>query len=223
MHLVLSITRTMHVIYLIKHVLLNDLKVNNTSSFQDLAFRGIGANYSGNKFASVYGDLVTEYFNQETKGTAGPFRQGYSTDTARTNEWVNTVHIHAKLRMAMRNKINIKTSSTHKELTDRAKKNDHKENVTFLKDALKSYNTNPFDEGPAKGFTTGVELNSKVIKGLLKAPTLGYDKFLCFVNSRLIEQTKSMYATIKRQVENAVRLEEAFSYPITSLPLSIAH
>ena len=60
----------------------------------------------------------------------------------------------------------------------------HKENVTSLKDALKSYNTNPFDE--AKAFTTGVELNSKVIKSLeslLKAPTLGYDKFLEFINS----------------------------------------
>ena len=95
--------------------------------------------------------------------------------------------------------------------------------MTSLKDALKSYNTNPFDEGPAKAFTTGVELNSKVIKGHLKAPTLGYDKFLEFVNSRLIEQTKNIYAPIKRQVEKAVRLEEAFSYPITSLPLSIAH
>ena len=93
--------------------------------------------------------------------------------------------------MAMRNKVNIKTSSTHKELTDGAKKR-HKENVTFLKDALKSYNTNPFDEGPAKAFTTGVELNSKVIKGLLKAPTLGNEKFLEPVNSRLIEQTKSI-------------------------------
>ena len=99
----------------------------------------------------------------------------------------------------------------------------HKVNESSLKDALKSYNTNQFDEGPAKAFTTGVELNSKVIKVLLKAPTLGYDKFLDFVNSRLIEQTKSIYAPIKRQVEKAVRLEEAFSYPITSLPLSIAH
>ena len=54
----------------------------------------------------------------------------------------------------------------------------HKENVTSLKDALKSYSTNPFDEGPAEALTTGVELNSKVFKGLLKAPTLGNEKFL---------------------------------------------
>ena len=79
----------------------------------------------------------------------------------------------------------------------------HKENVRSLKDALKSYNINPFNEGPAKAFTTGVELISKVIKGLLKALTSCYDKFL-------IEQTKSIYAPIKRQVEKAVRLEEAF-------------
>ena len=61
-----------------QHILLNDLKVNSTSSFQDLAFRGMGANYFGNKFTSVHGDLVTDYFNREIKGTgtAGPFRQG---------------------------------------------------------------------------------------------------------------------------------------------------
>ena len=41
-----------------QHALVNDLKVNNTSSFQDLAFRGMGANYSGTKFASVHGDLT---------------------------------------------------------------------------------------------------------------------------------------------------------------------
>ena len=57
-----------------QHILLNNLKVNNTSSFQDLAVRGMGANYSGNKFASVHGDLVTEYLNREIKGTARPFR-----------------------------------------------------------------------------------------------------------------------------------------------------
>ena len=73
-----------------------------------------------------------------------------------------------------------------------------------------------------------------------------------FVNSRLIEQTKSIYAPIKRQnidtgmkkirktpkkisvlkedvqafgllMEKAVNLEGAFSYPIKSLPLIIAH
>ena len=44
-----------------QYVLLNDLKVSNTTSFQDLVFRGMGANYSDNKFASVHGDLVTEY------------------------------------------------------------------------------------------------------------------------------------------------------------------
>ena len=89
-----------------QHVLLTNLKLNQSQSFEDLKLRGIGANYSGDKFAAVHGDLVTEYFNRETKGTAGPFRQGYSTNITTSNKWVNTVHIHAKLRMVMRGKVN---------------------------------------------------------------------------------------------------------------------
>ena len=84
-----------------QHVLLNDLKIKNNAAYKDLKLKGMGANYSGSKFAAVHGDLVTEYFNRETKGTAGPFRQGYSTNIETTNKWVNIVHIHAKLRMAM--------------------------------------------------------------------------------------------------------------------------
>ena len=98
----------------------------------------------------------------------------------------------------------------------------HKENVTLLKDALKSYNINPLDEGPAKAFTSGVELNSKVIKGLLKAPTLGYDKFLEFVNSRLIEQTKSIYAPQEASGESC-SFGRGIFIPITYLLLSIAN
>ena len=181
-----------------QHVLLNHHQLHNSNAFQDLKERGIGANYSGSKFAAVHGDLVTEYFNRETKGTAGPFRQGYSTNIASTNKWVNTIHIHAKLRMAMRDKVNIKTPSTHKELTDGPKKRHYKD-VLSLKETLKSYKANLFDNGPAKFITTGVEANSKTIQGLLQAPEKGNKEFLKFVEDRLIKKTKSIYSPISKQ------------------------
>ena len=99
-----------------QHVLLNDMRMTNVQAFQDLKVRGFRANYTGSKFATVHGDLVTEYFNRGTKGTAGPFRLGYSNNVDLVNNRVGTVQIHAKLRMAMREKLNIKTSSTHKEV-----------------------------------------------------------------------------------------------------------
>ncbi|XP_057316865.1 uncharacterized protein LOC130657893 [Hydractinia symbiolongicarpus] len=69
-----------------QHVLLTDLKSSNNPAYQELLERGFGANYSGEKFATVHGDLVTEYFNRETKGTAGPFRSGFSTNIDTTNK-----------------------------------------------------------------------------------------------------------------------------------------
>lgn len=39
-----------------------------------------------------------DYFNRESKRTASPFSQRYSTNIAETNKRVSTVHIHAKRR-----------------------------------------------------------------------------------------------------------------------------
>ena len=45
-----------------------------------------------------------------------------------TNKWVDTIRIQAKLRITMRDKVNIKESSTQIELVDTAKKI-HREHV----------------------------------------------------------------------------------------------
>lgn len=71
-----------------------------------------GANFSREQFAAVYGNLATEYLNRETKVTADPFTQVHSVNITATNRWVSTIHIHAKLIMAIHDKINIKTTST---------------------------------------------------------------------------------------------------------------
>ena len=232
-----------------QHVMLNNLKSNSHAAYEDLRIRGFGANYSGEKFATVHGDLVTEYFKRETKGTAGPFRSGYSTNIDITNKWIQTMHIHAKLRTAMREKLRIKTSSTHKELTDSGKSN-HNKNVNSLKEKLRSYKADPFSDGPAKVICTGTEVDAKFIDDVLNAPSIGNERFKEFMKNRLVDGKESFFSPIKKLklqtgiekpkktpkavsilkedrqafgllVSKAASIEEAFAFPITTIPLSL--
>ena len=79
--------------------------------------------------------LSRTYYNRETEVNAGPFRLGFSSDLSITNKWIKNIHIHAKLRIAMRDKLNIKVSSTYKEVTDSGKKM-HQKHVGALKEKL---------------------------------------------------------------------------------------
>ena len=97
-------------------------------------------------FANVHGDLVTEYFNKETEGTAGPFRLGYSRNLDVHSKWRSNIHLHAKLRM-----LKLKTSSKHRELTD-SRRRKHCANVMALKQKLKDNNHDPFSEDAAKSY-----------------------------------------------------------------------
>ena len=95
---------------------------------------------------------MTELFNKETKGTAGPFRSGFSTDSEKVNNWVNTIHIHSALRVALHQTLHLKTSSKHKELTDRGKRL-HRDHVVNLKRKLQGYGTDPFSGESPKNLT----------------------------------------------------------------------
>ena len=57
-------------------------------AFQELEYHGYGGSITGSTFSSLHGDLLTELFNKETKGTAGPIRSGFSTNTAAVNTLV---------------------------------------------------------------------------------------------------------------------------------------
>ena len=101
------------------------------------------------------------------------FRQGSKDNIVATNEWANTIHTHVKLKIAILYKINIKTSSTNKELADYPKRIQIKTkaatpraclNVCSLKETWKSHKMNRIDKGSAKILTTGVETCSKVIQ-----------------------------------------------------------
>ena len=52
--------------------------------------------------------------------------------------------------MAMHDKVNIKTSSTQKHLSDSAKNKKHQELVWTLKETFKPFEMNPIDSGLAK-------------------------------------------------------------------------
>ena len=145
--------------------------------------------------------------------------------------------------------MNIKTSSTHKGVTEGGKKK-HDTHVKSLKETLKSYNTNPFDNEPVKVLTTGVEAEINMVNGLLEALNIGNKRFLEFVNNCFIKKTRSMFLPItklnlesgikkrKRKaraveilkedvqaflVGKSVSLDEALRYPITSVSLSLAY
>ena len=79
-------------------------------SFQELKIKGMSGSLTGDTFSAIHGDLMTELFNRETKGTSGPFRSGFSTDIDAVNTWVNTIHIHAMLRKGLHRLLHMKTS-----------------------------------------------------------------------------------------------------------------
>lgn len=55
------------------------------------------------------GEMVTEYFNKEIKGTAGPFHSGFSADTHAVNDWIR--HINTYLRQAFWTALSVKPSA----------------------------------------------------------------------------------------------------------------
>ena len=115
----------------------------NSPAYQDLKHYGYGASLTGSRFNGLHGVLMTELFNKETKGAAGPFRSGYSTDMQSVNTWVRTSHIHCRLRIELKQKMRLLTFATHKELTPRR----HAEHVNSLKKTLKTYQVDLFSDG----------------------------------------------------------------------------
>ena len=106
-----------------QHVFLTDMNNKNEDAVIDLKTHGFGCTTSDTaKFAAKHGNLETEHFNRETKGTAGPFRSGYSANIHAVNRWIKTTHCHAKIRTSVKSQFRIFTSSVHKELTPKNKK-----------------------------------------------------------------------------------------------------
>ena len=141
-----------------QHVYLNNLLRKDKIVAKDVISKGYGASSSGDSFSTIHGDLVTEHFNKETKGTAEPFRSGYSTAIYAVNKWIKTSHIHSKMRTMLRKSLKVFTSQVHKEMTP-GNKRLHFEHVRSLKAELKQNNVNIFRGGPARNLTTGREID----------------------------------------------------------------
>ena len=105
--------------------------------------KGFGASLTGDVFSTIHDDLVTELFNKETKGTSDAFRCGFNTNTVSVNTWVNTIHIHVMLKVALRQQLRLKTSLRHKELIKNVKEF-HLSHVKYLKEKLSGYGIGPF-------------------------------------------------------------------------------
>ena len=68
-----------------QHMLLFLEQRLNSRAYQDLLSNGHTASTTGNNFSGVSDDLLTEWFNKETKESDGPFRGGYSTQMSTIN------------------------------------------------------------------------------------------------------------------------------------------
>ena len=234
-----------------QQVYLRFLETSNIPAITDLKERGFGGSISGEPFSTIHGDLITELFNGQTKRQAGPHSLGFSTNIESVNDWVNTAHIHAKIRTAFAEKIHLTTNSTHKECTPGSRRL-HFDHVKALKQQLRKYGINPFASGHAKDITTGEEIPSDLINGLIHADVFGDDIYKTFVQERLVDGTKSFFDPIKKvrlptglKTKKAkpkslsvvkedrqafglilganVELLKALEYPVTTVPLSIAN
>ena len=84
----------------------------------------------------------------------------------------------AKLRRALKNRMNVKTSDNHKEFSHRQKK------YMNIQQLLTTIPNNPF-HGPAQNILSGLEISSKIIDGLLAAKETGEKLHLEFVKNQL--------------------------------------
>ena len=115
---------------------------------------------SGSSFSSIHGDLINEVFNGQTKRQAGPHRLGYSTNVDAVNTWVETTHIHAKMRQVLEQKIKLTANSVHKETT-KGVKSLHNRHVKSFVSKLNDYRVDPF-EGVTKELSTGKEIDIEI-------------------------------------------------------------
>ena len=144
-----------------QQVYLGELQRINSNAMMDLTQHGFGGSLSGDSFSCLHGDLITKIFTGQSKRLAGPQYAGFSVVIAKVNTWVATSHIHAKVRQTLSDKIQLNTSTNHKECTPGARRL-HNNNVKLLKEKLKSYGTDPFGTRKARDMVTGKKLPEKV-------------------------------------------------------------
>ena len=146
------------------HVELTNLSFTKPQAFSDLEIFGPGDSLSGNKFSTIPRDLVTEVaIYREVKVRDGPMRGGHSASINAENFILNS-HMLPKLKKELKNKINLKTESYHKESTP-GENEKHEEQIAELIGSLGDY-VDPF-HGATRNMATDVGLPSNITNGLL--------------------------------------------------------
>ena len=236
-----------------QHVTLSNLHQTNPAAWTELKGNGFGGSLTGGPFSTVHGDFITEVtVNREVKVRGGPMQGGFSTSLKAEDAFIKTSHLMAKLRTALKDKLNIMTTSTHKETTEGAKK-EHEKTVQALVDQMSKY-MDPFAPGVARHFKTGEALDKEVVEGLLHSTDAGETLLMKFIQERL-KRTGEDRVSFFRPIQNpkiktglqqpkkaaralnivkeekqafgtlvgkATSAREAHSYPLTTVPLALS-
>ena len=110
-------------------------------------------------------------------------RGGYSTSKETMDTFIKTSHIMAKVRATLKERLDVLTSSSHKETTIGARRQ-HEHTVQNLIIQLDRY-FDPFLIGAARHLKTGIEIEETIVKGLLSSTEAGEKEFQDFVSFRL--------------------------------------
>ena len=108
---------------------------------------------------------------------------GYSTNLETTDVFIKTSHLMAKVRVTIKNKLHMLTSTTHKETTVGARRK-HEETVKGLVEHLKKL-LDPYQPGEARHIITGALIEQAVVQGLLTSTELGERMLSTFVEQRM--------------------------------------
>ena len=173
-------------------------------------------------------------------------RGDYSTYLETVDDFILNTHALAKLRRALKNSMNVKTSSNYREFSH-GQKERHEQ---YIQQLLTTISTDPFHD-PSRNIMSGLEISSKIIYGLLAAKETGEKLHLEFFKNQVTSHNTSFFETIKKSGRTykdqkkktpkvvSVRKEDrqalgffvskcrdkkvAFHYPLTSYPLAIAN
>ena len=159
-----------------QHTYLKHLQTTNTNEFNDLCIQGLTE-----KQKELLDQIVLDNISNENT----------------VNKWIMTSHMHSQLRLALKKRMKVYASSTHKELTP-GNKSMHNSQVKNLMQKLEEYIVDPFSDGPVVHITTGKELDQDIVTDLLKMQKiLVRSDYKEFVEQRLQESHPSLIWSVK--------------------------